>query len=761
MLENAAEAIASLWNALSTWLPALGDAMTSADGILGGLAALAAVVLASLVVNQRQADAAQPDTFTDQQVASLQLDKVQPRGLWRLFARDMGWLLLLSTAINVTMFAAPLHMLLVYDRVLNTGSVETLIMLTVICVALILAMSLLTAARQWLLIGKAEELDRELGKALFHHEGSTASQERSDKDPATLADLATVRQLVTSPAASAILDLPFAPIFFIGLFAVHSYFGVLALAGAVLIVIVAVAGDLFASGGLRRAGEASALARNLAAGMHANGTAVRAMGIGERIGLMWSSLYYSANAAHSGAGAHSAVVSSVVKFLRMALQSITLALGAWLVLQKEASSGAIIASSIVMGRALGPLEILIGSWKSLLPSLHACRRLTRTGGALVAALDEETQRTRLPVPRGELRARIAKHNRPGSSQPMLFDIALGVVPGECLAIVGQGGAGKSTLARLLLGLQRPDEGSVTLDGVELSNWPRAHIGPHLGYVAQEADLIEGTVGDNISRLNLSVAGNARELINRAIVEAAMHSGSHEVFARLPKAYDTPIGPGGRMLSSSERKRVALARAVYGNVRLVVLDDPTSGLDAAGERAIGGMLAYLKEKRVSVVLITNNARLLQQTDKIVVLDEGRIAREGTARDVFNVHAAQPAAASSSSPQPSPSRDPLPPGFGIGNAAAAGGESIKVVKLQRRAEVNEVHSPSTAHPVSNPGHSPERPAVAIRTAAAVASRSARPPWIGEAVQDRSTDRFKTRLEALKNGKPTAHLSMEKAP
>lgn len=551
----------------------------------------------------------------------------------RILLRNLGWLLTFTIAINLALFAAPLHMLLVYDRVLTSGSVETLVMLTVICVVLLLGMSLLTTARQWLLIGKAEELDRTFAPKLFHN--STARGGKGEAASATLADLAATRQLVNGPAASALLDLPFTPLFFGGLFVIHWYFGVLAIVGAAVIVATAIIGDLATRASSRRADAIGASARQIIGSYEASSAAVVAMGMQDRLAALWGHLHFASSASQSAAAAHSSLVSSLVKFLRMALQSVALALGAWLVLHKEGSPGVIIASSIIMGRALAPLEIIIGGWRPLVAGLKAARRLGRTVEAMRNEDASESPTTRLPAPRGVLKVSNVGHWFIDQQHPVLTDISLEVAPGEILAIVGETGSGKSALARLLVGLERPAQGSVTLDGVTLASWPSRDVGAHIGYVPQDTSLLEGSVGENISRYALNVAGEHRDAVNKAIIAAASACGAHAAIAALPKAYDTAVGAGGCLLAMGLRRRVALARAVFGDVRLVVLDDPTSGLDAAGERAVAALLTQLKTRGVTVVLITHNAALVQIADKIAIFQEGRIAQQGTPNQLFNV------------------------------------------------------------------------------------------------------------------------------
>lgn len=617
--------------------------------------------------------------------------------VWKILLRNIGWLIVLTTAINITMFAAPLHMLLVYDRVLTSGSVETLVMLTLICVVLLLSMSLLTAARQWLLIGKSEELDRELAPALLERDAAATPAALRDQRAATLSDLGSTRQMLTSPAASAVLDLPFAPLFFVGLFALHPYFGLLALAGAGVIIAVALSGELLAGGIARRASNASAASRVIASGLASGAPSAQAMGMSRRISSIWSGLHFSASAAQSQAGAQSAFVSSLVKFLRLALQSVTLALGAWLVLHKDASSGAIIASSIIMGRALAPLEILIGGWKPFLTSLKATGRVIANADKALGASRDDELRTRLPVPAGHLRVEGVSYRYNENSTSVISNVTLNVSPGQVLAIIGEGGSGKSTLARMMVGIEPPSAGRVTLDGVDLTSWPRAHVGPHLGYVAQDCEIVTGSVAENISRFELSVAGAQRDSVNRAVIEAASKCGAHEVFAAMAKAYDTPVGIDGCLLSSSQRKRIALARAIYGDVRLLVLDDPTSGLDATGERALASLIVQLKEQRVSVVLITHNAALVQLADQIVIMQSGSVVRAGTPAEIFNVPTIRPAPAHRPVMQSTPSEQAAAQSYMASNASA-----------RQSVGAAPVRSFTTGHPSHNiTPQMPQRP------------------------------------------------------
>lgn len=557
----------------------------------------------------------------------------------KILFKKFGWLFLFTIAVNVTLFAAPLHMLLVYDRVLASGSVETLVMLTVLCIGLLLSMSLLTAARQWMLIGKADELDRVLAPALFelsvlsNGKASAGRDKPSSNTSHALSDLASVRQFITSPVMGALLDLPFAPLFFVGLFVIHHDFGVLGLLGAGLIMLLAWLGDVCTRYPLNQAQNVSRTTRDLADSFARDAPAARAMGMGDNILAIWSHMHFSSGTAQSTAAGRAAFISSLTKFTRMALQSITLAVGAWLVLKNEASSGAIIASSIILGRALAPVEIIIGSWKSLVSASGAYARLRGFAAVCENDVAQTDTHTALPAPRGNLIVNNVTHSLSANQEPLLHDLKFSVRPGELLGIVGPSGSGKSTLAQILIGDVSPTQGSVTLDGVEISNWPRAELGPHLGYMPQDVHLMSGTIGENISRFDLCTAGQNKPEINKRILAAAHDAGAHDMIASLPKAYDTQAGDGGRLLSGGQRQRVALARAIYGNVRFVVLDEPNASLDSAGEHALIETLKVLKARGVSIIVITHNAALVQLLDRVLILKDGRIVDQGTPAAVF--------------------------------------------------------------------------------------------------------------------------------
>jgi PrtD family type I secretion system ABC transporter len=331
------------------------------------------------------------------------------------------------------------------------------------------------------------------------------------------------------------------------------------------------------------------------------------------------------------AGNRTAVISSAAKFVRMSLQIAILGTGAWLAIQQIVTPGAMIAASIIMSRALAPIEAAIGSWRHFVQARIAYKRLKSglDGGAETAG----PVPTRLPAPQGRVAVKNASLRRDGHDHPVLQNISFTMEPGEALGIIGPSGAGKSTLAQLLVGLDKPDFGSVTLDGVEITDWPASQIGPHIGYLPQEVDLISGTVAQNIARFSQHEDPEQHTDRSDTILAAVRSAGAHELIAALPRHYETQVGENGRLISGGQRQRIALARAFYGDIRLAVLDEPNASLDAEGETALRGAIGRMKKEGRTVVVISHTPSILRAVDRILVLRGGQMQALGPRDEIM--------------------------------------------------------------------------------------------------------------------------------
>ncbi len=516
-----------------------------------------------------------------------------------------------SLFTNVAMLISPLYMLQVYDRVLTSRSKETLVMLTVLAVGLLMVNALVEVARSRVLVRISARIDEQLSTKLFAS-AFLARLSGSEQSPSqVLRDLETLRTSLTGAGIIALCDAPWTPIYLVFVFALHPLLGVIATFGAVVIVVLALLSEAATRAPLTEAGTGARKSADFTDQLARNAEVVHAMGLLGALTRRWHRFHLYGVAWQAIASDRIAVLQAIAKCFRMSQQVAILGAGAWLALEGTATAGAMVAASIIMGRALAPVEALIGQWRSLVQARHARERLA---SAFMYIKDEREERTKLPPPDGRLVVHGLGMRLPGADAPALSGVAFELEPGEALGIVGPSGAGKSTLARLLVGLWEPTVGSIRLDGVEVATWPREELGPHVGYLPQDVELLSGTVAANIARFG--------EHDSERIVAAAVMAGVHGLIVNLPDGYETLIGEGGRALSGGQRQRIALARAVYGDVRFVVLDEPNANLDIEGEVALRRTLALLKEARCTVVMITHKPLLLSSVDKLLVLREGR-------------------------------------------------------------------------------------------------------------------------------------------
>lgn len=528
-----------------------------------------------------------------------------------------------SLLLNVLFLAPALYMLQVYDRVVTSGSKTTLLFITLALFIALLTLSALDAIRNRLLIRAGIRLDEILAPKILQQ--SMAS--RSAVTAQTLRDFDTVRTTVSSPVIAAVFDLPWAPVFLIVAFMFHFWIGILALVSAALLVFVAWRSQRATLEMMEVGTAAMAASHSTAQAVAANSTVVRALGmtgamVERELGHRRFGLKSVAEAQFVG-GRYSALT----RFLRMFVQSAALGLGALLAIEGEVSAGAIIAASILLSRALQPIEQLTGGWSALLSARAALDRITQ---ALGPDADVDRIYTELPAPEGRLEVEQVGV-RGSDGQPLLFGITFDARPGELVGIIGPSGSGKTTLAKVITGALPADAGNVRIDGAQLSDWDRDRLGRHIGYMPQQPSLFEGTIKENIARFSAAAfdgAGSSDE----AAIRAAKLAGVHEMILRLPNGYDTRLGPMGSGLSAGQAQRIALARALYGDPTLIVLDEPNAFLDLAGEEALLLALAAVRARKATVLLIAHRKAILENADRLLVLDGGRPRMFGPSRDV---------------------------------------------------------------------------------------------------------------------------------
>jgi PrtD family type I secretion system ABC transporter len=526
-----------------------------------------------------------------------------------------------SAAINLLMLTLPLYMLQVYDRVLTSRSTDTLLLLTVITIAALAVFAILESVRGHLMVQIGGWLDRRLGGDILS--GSVARSLRSSGDPSVqgLRDLTTFRTFLTGPTMFPVLDSPWSPVFAGLIFTLHPLLGVLAVCGAAILFGLAVVNELASRAPLQQANGLAIRNLNQAEAAARNADAIHAMGMMPGLVARWRARAAEVETLQAAASLQSGRITAASKFMRMALQVGMLGVGAWLAILGEITPGAMIAGSILMGRALAPVEQAIGSWKQMVTARGAYRRLQEQ----FAATPPRGETMTLPVAEGRLDVEGVTFAHPGTTEPTIRNVAFALAPGESLGLIGPSASGKTTLARLLVGNLAPRAGTVRLDGADIASWPSAERGPYVGYLPQDVELFADTVQENIARMT--------EADPADVIAAAKLAGVHEMILRLPKGYDTEIGEGGAALSGGQRQRIALARALFGGPKLIVLDEPNASLDHAGEEALLVALEALRAQRATVVVIAHRPSVLRHVDKILVLRDGTVQTFGPRDEVI--------------------------------------------------------------------------------------------------------------------------------
>ena len=525
------------------------------------------------------------------------------------------WAAVFSLLINLLMLMPALFMLQVYDRVVTSRSSETLIMLLVLTGGALLFMAYLDVIRARLMTGAGVALEKLLGPRVLVHMVRRGTIP-GPKDNNSLRDVGSLRAFLSGPGIIALFDSPWVPIYVTVIFLFHPILGAIAVAGAVLLLAVAIVNERLSRQPLQAMQLESRKAGRFAEQGMSNAEVVAALGMADNLSRGWMSLTRGALKLQLDANRAGGVLTSLSRFLRQFLQVVMLGVGAWLVIEQTSTSGVMIAATILLSRALAPVESAIAGWKGLVDARSAYARLV----AVLASEPKGPAPTELPAPKGAVSVERVVFGLRGQDRPVIKGISFEISAGETLAIVGPSAAGKSTLTRLLVGLWKPTSGAVRLDGADISSWPRERLGPHIGYLPQDVELFAGTVSDNIARLG--------EIDSPAVIQAAMRANAHEMILRLPQGYDTPVGEGGAFLSAGQRQRVALARALYGNPRLVVLDEPNSNLDIEGDNALTEALLTLKSDGVTVVIVTHRTSFLALGDKVLLLREGAVEKFGT-------------------------------------------------------------------------------------------------------------------------------------
>ncbi|QHM72918.1 type I secretion system permease/ATPase [Mixta intestinalis] len=525
-----------------------------------------------------------------------------------------------SALINLLILSPSIYMLQVYDRVLPSRNEMTLLMLTIMILGALGAVALLEYCRSMIAVNISKKIDRSLSQAVYQAAFAANMQQKNKNAENYLSDVTTVRQFFTGNAIFSFIDAPWFPVFILVIFLFNPWLGLFSLVGALLLIALAAINHKIIQQPMKEAGKMSHLSGNTAGITFRYTSTIAAMGLLPNFQRRWWALHEKFIQLQHQASEYNGRLTSITRFVRMALQSLILGAGGWLALDGQLTPGMMIAGSILLGRALAPIEQLIAAWKQWGNTWNALTRLE----ALLSQHTPDAEKMQLPAPEGNVSVEnltlASLHN---SEVNVLHEISFRLAAGDIVGIIGPSASGKSTLARLLLGLQLPTRGAIRLDGADIQQWNREQLGPSLGYLAQEVEIFPGTIAENIARFN--------DVDTEKTIEAAKLAGVHEMILRLPAGYDTPTGIG---LSGGQKQRIALARALYGYPKLLILDEPDASLDDMGLLALAQALAAMKKRNTTVVLITHRKQLLALTNKVLVLQGGKVKEFGDTPAVLN-------------------------------------------------------------------------------------------------------------------------------
>ncbi|MDY8108847.1 type I secretion system permease/ATPase [Fulvimarina sp. 2208YS6-2-32] len=531
------------------------------------------------------------------------------------------FVIVFSFFINLLLFVSPLYMLQVYDRVLASRNETTLVMVTILAVALLIVWAALEAIRSRILVRSGAKFDRFIGKDVFSTSFRGHLRAPNGQFSQPIRDLDTLREFLTGGAIITFCDAPWMPFFLAVCYLIHPWIGVIATVGAVGIFALALANELMTRRYLKEASTASIGANQYVSTSLRNVEVVHALGMMNAIGGRWNTMHDNVIGLQAKASDRAGMLISTSKFLRMVLQIAILGVGAYLVLEAEITPGAMIASSILMGRALQPVEGAVAQWKGFVAARSAYSRLQDMFNSVPAQED----RMALPTPVGQISIEQLIVAPPGSRIATLKSVNMQIQPGEVVGVIGPSGSGKSTFARALTGVWAPMAGHVRIDGADIDNWDPEKLGPHMGYLPQDVELFSGTIAENIGRFS--------QIDAEAVVAAAKTAGVHDMILQMSDGYNTPIGEAGRSLSGGQRQRIGLARALYGNPKIIVLDEPNSSLDSQGEAALANAIRAAKANGCTVVVISHRTALLNTVDKLAVFTNGTLTMYGPTKAVL--------------------------------------------------------------------------------------------------------------------------------
>ncbi|MDA3897001.1 MAG: type I secretion system permease/ATPase [Desulfobacteraceae bacterium] len=525
-----------------------------------------------------------------------------------------------SLFINLLALTFPIYMLAIYDRVLTSHSLPTLITISIGAVFALLVLGILDFFRSRLLVKAGVDMDKTLSRPVMSEMLKASCRINKSSYTEGLKDINILRNYFAGNAIFGFFDAPWTPLYIIVIYLMHPILGLFALCAALLLFLLGLLQELLTR---KRSGMADAIAgqeRNFISTSMRNAEVIRAMGMTDGIKDHWKGLNREVMILQTQANRFAGALNSVSKSFRPATQVLIYGLGAYLVLQNESTAGVIIAASIIMRQALNPVEQLMNTWRQTVTARGAYKRIDD----LIKSMDMD-EKMELPPPEGQL---TLEGVTLGSGEKIILNnISFSLSVGEQLGLIGPSGSGKTTLCRLMLGIWAAAAGTVRLDGADVFKWDKNHLGPYVGYLPQEIEFFSGTISENIARMG--------DVDPEKVISAAQMSGIHEMILKLGNGYDTQIGDhGGIRLSGGQRQRVAMARALYGEPKLIVLDEPNSNLDDAGEQALLKALAQLKELKITTIIVTHKPSLLNTVDKVLMLQDGQVANFGPKEEVFS-------------------------------------------------------------------------------------------------------------------------------
>ncbi len=526
-----------------------------------------------------------------------------------------------SAIINILMLVPVLYMLQVYDRVLSSRNETTLLMLTIMVLGAYLVMSALEFIRSFVLIRVGAQLDMKMNKRVY-----TAAFEQNLKQAGgnagqALQDLTNIRQFLTGNGIFAFFDAPWFPIYLAVIYLFDPMLGTFALAGTIVLIVLAYVNEVISKKPLADASAMAVASSNLATNNLRNAEVIAAMGMLPNLMARWFKLHSRFLQLQAEASEKSGIITALTKFVRISMQSLILGLGALLVLDGKITPGMMIVASILMGRATAPVDQLIAVWKTWSGTRSAYQRLNK----LLEANPAREAGMSLPKPLGQISVEAVTAAPPGSPVAVIKNLSFAIATGDVLGIIGPSGSGKSTLARLLVGIWPAAVGKVRLDGADVYHWNKDELGPSIGYLPQDVELFAGTVSENIARFG--------EIDAEKVILAAKRAGVHDMILHFPQGYDTPLGDGGGGLAGGQKQRIGLARAMYDDPSLIVLDEPNSNLDDLGEQALVAAITDLRNRGKTIVLITHRTSALSTTNKLLLLRDGMAQMFGPTHQVL--------------------------------------------------------------------------------------------------------------------------------